>query len=116
VSLEDARKAINMFHQVRVPILGLVENMSYLIAPASGERVDVFGHGGGRRTAENMSVPFLGELALDPDVRIGGDSGKPVATRKGGDPHAAPFIELAQRIEEACREFQTAGPTITVED
>src|SRR5229473_3794186 len=64
VSLEDARKAINMFHQVRVPVLGLVENMSYLIAPGSGERIDVFGQGGGKRTAEQMGVPFLGELAL----------------------------------------------------
>ena len=85
VSLEDARKAINMFHQVRVPVLGLVENMSYLIAPGSGERIDVFGHGGGRRTAEKMNVPFLGELALDPEVRIGGDSGRPVSTRDAGD-------------------------------
>src|SRR3979411_2951930 len=64
VSLEDARKAINMFSQVRVPILGLIENMSYLIAPVSGERIDVFGQGGGKRTAEAMNVPFLGELAL----------------------------------------------------
>src|SRR6476660_8533731 len=86
VSLEDARTAINMFHQVRVPVLGLVENMSYLIAPGSGERIDVFGHGGGRRTAEKMNVPFLGELALDPEVRIGGDSGRPISTRGAGDP------------------------------
>jgi ATP-binding protein involved in chromosome partitioning len=116
VSLEDARKAINMFHQVRVPVLGLVENMSYLIAPGSGERIDVFGQGGGRRTAEKMNVPFLGELALDPAVRIGGDSGRPVSTRGAGDSRTVPFRELAQRIEEACREFQTAGPRITVED
>src|SRR6202007_849631 len=87
VSLEDARKAINMFGQVRVPILGLVENMSYLIAPVSGERIDVFGQGGGARTTEKMGVPFLGELALDPEVRIGGDHGKPVASRKPDDPH-----------------------------
>jgi len=116
VSLEDARKAINMFHQVRVPVLGLVENMSYLIAPGSGERIDVFGHGGGRRTAETMNVPFLGELPLDPEVRIGGDSGRPVATYGAGDPRAVRFSELATRIEDSCREFQTAGPRITVED
>jgi len=79
VSLEDARKAVNMFKQVRVPILGMVENMSYLIAPKSGERIDVFGEGGGRRTAEAMSVPFLGELPLDPNIRRGGDGGRPVA-------------------------------------
>src|SRR5580693_5818449 len=92
VSLEDARKAVNMFTQVRVPILGMVENMSYLIAPGSGERIDVFGQGGGKRTAEQMGIPFLGELALDPDVRIGGDSGEPVTTRSMDDAHAAPFI------------------------
>src|SRR5216684_9237999 len=91
VSLEDARKAVNMFAQVRVPVLGLVENMSYLIAPGSGERIDVFGQGGGKRTALQMGITFLGELALDPDVRIGGDTGKPVASRGATDSHAEPL-------------------------
>jgi len=116
VSLEDARKAVNMFAQVRVPILGMIENMSYLIAPGSGERIDVFGHGGGKRTAEAMKVAFLGELALQPEVRIGGDTGHPVAARDANDPHAAPFLELARKIEVRCAEEQTAGPKITVED
>jgi len=116
VSLEDARKAINMFGQVRVPILGLVENMSYLIAPGSGERIDVFGQGGGKRTAEQMGVHFLGELALNPEVRIGGDSGRPIATRDAGDAQAAPFRELAEKIEARCREEHKSGPKITVED
>jgi ATP-binding protein involved in chromosome partitioning len=116
VSLEDARKAINMFVQVRVPILGLIENMSYLIAPNSRERIDVFGQGGGKRTAEQMNVPFLGELALDPDVRIGGDTGSPVTTRTGEDTHAAPFLDLASRVDKSCDALQPAGPKITVED
>ena len=116
VSLEDARKAVNMFAQVRVPILGMVENMSYLIAPGSGERIDVFGQGGGKRTAEAMKVAFLGELALQPEVRIGGDTGRPVATRQAGDPLAEPFIELARRIQKRCSEEQSSGPNITVED
>ena len=117
VSLEDARKAINMFQQVRVPILGIVENMSYLIAPVSKERIDVFGHGGGKRTADAMNVPFLGELALDPDVRIGGDTGNPVSTRAAGDEHAAPFRALAERIEARCLEEATkTGPKITIEE
>jgi ATP-binding protein involved in chromosome partitioning len=116
VSLEDARKAVNMFAQVRVPILGLVENMSYLIAPMSGERIDVFGQGGGKRTAEQMNVPFLGELALDPQVRIGGDSGHPVTTRADGDAHAAPFLELARQVEERCKASQSSGPKVTIED
>ena len=116
VSLEDARKAINMFAQVRVPILGLVENMSYLIAPGSGERIDVFGQGGGKRTAEAMNVPFLGELALNPEVRKGGDSGAPVTTRAGEDASAAPFLELAGRVHTALSSAQAAGPKITIED
>ncbi len=116
VSLEDARKAVNMFAQVRVPILGMVENMSYLIAPGSGERIDVFGQGGGKRTAEAMKIAYLGELALQPEVRIGGDTGRPVATRAAGDALAEPFMELARRIETRCQEEQSSGPNITVED
>jgi ATP-binding protein involved in chromosome partitioning len=116
VSLEDARKAVNMFVQVRVPVFGLIENMSYLIAPASGERIDVFGQGGGKRTADQMGVPFLGELALDPQVRIGGDTGAPVTTRADGDPHAAPFLDLAHRVEQACASSASTAPKITVED
>jgi ATP-binding protein involved in chromosome partitioning len=116
VSLEDARKAINMFQQVRVPILGLVENMSYLIAPGSGERIDVFGQGGGKRTAEKMNVPFLGELALNPAVRIGGDSGAPVTTHADGDASAAPFWDLARRVDMICGSTQASGPKITIED
>jgi ATP-binding protein involved in chromosome partitioning len=111
VSLEDARKAINMFLQVRVPILGLVENMSYLIAPGSGERIDVFGHGGGKRTADRMNVPFLGELALDPQVRVGGDTGAPVATT-GSDP----FLTLANLFEQRCQATPSQAPKITIED
>jgi ATP-binding protein involved in chromosome partitioning len=115
VSLEDARKAVNMFAQTRVPILGLIENMSYLIAPGSGERIDVFGEGGGKRTAHEMGVNFLGELALDPQVRIGGDTGAPVATNRDSK-HAEPFIELAVRIDEGCRQTQSKGPSLTIED
>src|SRR5450432_379684 len=79
VSLEDARKAVRMFEQVRVPILGIVENMSFLLCPHCQERIDVFSHGGGRKTAEQMAIHFLGALALDPKVRVGGDSGEPAA-------------------------------------
>ena len=76
VSLEDARKAVHMFNQVKVPILGIVENMSYLICPHCSERIDVFSTGGGERTAREMQVNFLGALPLDPAVRKGGDSGE----------------------------------------
>jgi ATP-binding protein involved in chromosome partitioning len=114
VSLEDARKAVFMFHQVKVPILGIVENMSYLICPHCRERIDVFSHGGGRRTAEEMQVHFLAELPLDPQVRIGGDTGQPVVLREGPD---NPFLELARntvaRAEEA---RQQEGPKIEIEE
>jgi ATP-binding protein involved in chromosome partitioning len=114
VSLEDARKAIHMFHQVKVPILGLVENMSYLTCPHCSERIDVFSHGGGRRTAEQMQVHFLGELPLDPKVRIGGDTGDPVSLRQD---EGAPFLDLARRVvARAAEEAQTTGPKIEISE
>ena len=113
VSLEDARKAIHMFEQVRVPILGLVENMSYLECPHCHERIDVFSYGGGRKTAETMKVHFLGELALDPRVRVGGDSGRPVTLGDEG----APFVNIAHEVERrAAEESSKQGPSIRIED
>ncbi|MDQ6700466.1 MAG: Mrp/NBP35 family ATP-binding protein [Acidobacteriota bacterium] len=117
VSLEDARKAVHMFNQVKVPILGIVENMSYLVCPHCAERVDVFSTGGGRRTAEEMKVNFLGELPLDPQVRIGGDSGQPVALRGAEDEHARGFLDIANRVVARISETgQPAGPTISISE
>ncbi|MGD0499373.1 MAG: Mrp/NBP35 family ATP-binding protein [Bryobacteraceae bacterium] len=116
VSLEDARKAVHMFHQVRVPILGIVENMSYMLCPHCHERIDVFSYGGGRRTAQEMQVHFLAELPLDPAVRIGGDTGAPVALGEAAGA-GAPFLELARntiaRAEEAAKE---EGPEIEISE
>jgi ATP-binding protein involved in chromosome partitioning len=113
VSLEDARKAVNMFQQVRVPILGMIENMSYLKCPHCGEQIDVFSHGGGRKTAEAMNVPFLGELALDPAVRQGGDTGRPVTLGEDG----AGFVAIAREVERrAAEESGKKGPSIRIED
>jgi len=118
VSLEDARKAVNMFEQVRVPILGIIENMSYLICPHCQERIDVFSTGGGERTADQMNVHFLGALPLDPQIRIGGDSGKPVTLRDSSDPHAAGFVQLAKNVLERVEETSAAAkpPAMTIED
>lgn len=114
VSLEDARKAIHMFHQVKVPILGIVENMSFLNCPHCNERIDVFSHGGGRRTAEEMQVHFLAELPLDPQVRIGGDSGNPIVLRKG---EGAPFLEMARNAATRAQEAaQQTGPKIEISE
>ena len=116
VSLEDARKAVHMFNQVKVPILGIVENMSYLVCPHCSERIDVFSTGGGERTAREMKVNFLGALPLDPSVRAGGDTGKPVALRDG-DSHGSVFRELAQRTIERIREIgPPVGPKIEISE
>src|ERR1700685_3264743 len=96
VSLEDARKAVHMFHQVRGPLVGIVENMSYLICPHCHERIDVFSHGGGRRTAAEMKVHFLAELPLNPAVRIGGDTGKPIVLDEDSRQPGAGFLEVAR--------------------
>lgn len=117
VSLEDARKAVVMFQQVRVEVLGMVENMSYLIAPQSKERIDIFGHGGGQRTATLMNVPFLGELALIPEVRIGGDSGRPISLLGETSENSKPFMDLARKLEErVARLDPNKGPDITISD
>lgn len=117
VSLEDARKAVVMFQQVRVEVLGLIENMSYLIAPQSKERVDIFGHGGGKRTATLMNVPFLGEIALIPEVRMGGDSGRPIALLGDSSENAKPFMELAKQVAEKVASLDpNRGPKMTVSE
>jgi ATP-binding protein involved in chromosome partitioning len=117
VSLEDARKAVHMFHQVKVPILGIVENMSYLICPHCTERIDVFSYGGGKRTAEQMKVHFLGELPLNPEVRIGGDTGDPVSLRQNNDPAAESFLALARNLDARVTEVGSpAGPKIDITD
>ncbi len=117
VSLEDARKAVNMFHQVKVPVIGMIENMSYLIAPQSGERIDVFGHGAGKQTAGRMKVPFLGEVALIPAIRVGGDSGKPVALEGPESKNASGFYEVARAVESRCQELSgDTGPSFAVSD
>ncbi|MBI4169576.1 MAG: Mrp/NBP35 family ATP-binding protein [Acidobacteria bacterium] len=98
VALLDVRKAAAMFRKVNVPVLGIVENMSYLNCPHCGERLEVFSHGGGRRSAEAFGVPFLGEVPLDIGVRQGGDEGRPPVVC---DPKSGPsliFKEIAEKL------------------
>jgi ATP-binding protein involved in chromosome partitioning len=115
VALEDARKAVNMFEQVREQVLGIVENMSYL--EHNGERLYVFGKGGGARTAELMKVPLLAEIPLDPKTREMGDSGQPIATLKEPNLQVTAFEKLARTvIERAEATKQKARPTITIAD
>jgi ATP-binding protein involved in chromosome partitioning len=98
VALQDARKAIMMFRQVRVEVLGIVENMSYFECPSCHTRSDIFSHGGGRQTAERFDVPFLGEVPLDVAIRHGGDEGKPVVLREPDSAAGRAFAEIASRV------------------
>jgi ATP-binding protein involved in chromosome partitioning len=98
VSVADVRRALRMFETVAIPILGVVENMSYFIAPDTGHRYDIFGEGGGRRLAETYSVPFLGAVPLGMEVREGGDSGVPVVIGQPNSPQAKAFRHVAEEV------------------
>ena len=97
VSILDARKGLKMFETVNVPVLGVIENMSYMSMP-DGSRMEVFRHGGGRRFAEESQVPFLGEIPIDPEVAVGGDEGTPIVRRKPDSPAALAFQEAARNV------------------
>jgi ATP-binding protein involved in chromosome partitioning len=98
VALQDARKAILMFRQVRVEVLGIVENMSHFQCPQCGTRTEIFSHGGGQQTAQRYGVPFLGEIPLDTNIRSGGDEGKPVVLRNPESPAGKAFEDFACRF------------------
>ncbi len=97
VSLEDAGRGLNMFRQLEVPILGVIENMSYLDLP-DGSRMDIFGSGGGEQLANTMNAPFLGQIPIDAEVRMGGDSGKPIVVSKPESAAAKSLREIAQQV------------------
>ena len=98
-SLGVVRKGIAMFEKVNVPILGIIENMSYFITP-TGERVEIFGHGGGHAEAERQKIPFLGEIPIYLDIRIGGDQGIPVAVSSPEAPSGQVFIRIAEALRQ----------------
>ena len=108
VSLQDARKAIEMFKQVKVDILGIVENMSYFVCPHCHEEIDIFSKGGGLRTAQQFSIPFLGSIELDPDIRKGGDSGQPIVLEGDQSPHAKSIFAFTDKVIERTKELQAA--------
>src|SRR5271165_5734551 len=100
LALIDARRGIAMFNQVQVPLIGIVENMSYFLCPHCGGRTDVFSHAGARREAELRDVPFLGEVPLDIAIRANSDEGRPVVASLPDSAHAAAFLEIARRVAE----------------
>jgi ATP-binding protein involved in chromosome partitioning len=98
VSLQDARKAIEMFRQVKVDVVGMVENMSYFVCPHCNHEIDIFSRGGAEKTAQQFNIAFLGAVQLDPDIRKAGDTGKPTVLEGEGSPHAKPLYDFARKV------------------
>ena len=118
LALIDARKGLNMFQRVDVPTLGIIENMSYFVAPDTGKRYDIFGHGGARREAERLGVSFLGEIPLDIRIRETSDAGTPIVVAEPDGAHAKSFREIARAVWEGVQRERAGArppPKIVVE-
>jgi len=115
IALIDARKGLNMFTKVAVPVLGIIENMSYFLCPKCGERSEIFGHGGARAEAAKLKVPFLGEVPLHLDIRTTSDEGTPIVAARPDSAHAKIYRDIAQLV---WRQLDTAAkpkPKISVQ-
>jgi len=115
VALADVRKAIEMFRQVNTEILGVVENMSYFSCPHCNGRIDVFGHGEGQTMARMFGVPFLGDIEIDPQIRIGGDTGKPVASLGEDAPGARSIYAVARAVADRVRAVNVSATSPVVQ-
>ena len=117
LALIDARKGLAMFRKVGVPVLGIIENMSYFVCPKCGERAHVFGHGGAQSEAERLGVPFLGAIPLDMEIRARSDSGEPITATEPESPHARTYREIAARTWaelNAAKELTAKPPRLEV--
>jgi ATP-binding protein involved in chromosome partitioning len=114
VSLIDARKALKMFTRVNVPVLGVVENMSYFIAPDTGKQYDIFGTGGGVSLSKELNVPFLGGMPIDPRIRIGGDKGIPIVYDIPGSEYEKMILEISKNLANQV-EIRNTNPESKVE-
>jgi ATP-binding protein involved in chromosome partitioning len=117
LALIDARRGIAMFRRVDVPILGLVENMSYFLCPHCGERTEIFAHGGARKEADRWGVPFLGEVPLEPQIRETSDAGLPIVATRPDSSFAAIYRDIAAKVRDtlAGGQAQRAAPKIVIE-
>jgi ATP-binding protein involved in chromosome partitioning len=113
VSLQDGRKAIEMFRQMKVDLVGVVENMSYFVCPHCKHEIDIFSRGGAERTAEQFGVAFLGAIQLDPELRKAGDTGKPAVLEGENSPHAKSLYEFARKVIARVDEIRSqAGESV----
>ncbi|MGE5511762.1 MAG: P-loop NTPase [Bacteroidota bacterium] len=119
LALIDARKGLNMFRKVDIPVLGIIENMSYFVCPKCSERSDIFGHGGAHEEADRLGVPFLGEIPLHIDIRANSDSGRPIVATKPESLHAQIFRDIAARAWgelEAAQGLRPEPPKLELSD
>lgn len=116
VSIIDVKKALKMFQRVNVPILGIVENMSYFIAPDTGKRYDIFGTGGGKILAEELSIPLLGSIPISQETREGGDKGKPIVFDKPNSEQSKKFLEISRNMaaEISKNNYSSTSPKIEI--
>jgi ATP-binding protein involved in chromosome partitioning len=114
IALIDARKGLAMFRKVNVPILGLVENMSYFLCPSCGTRSDIFGHGGARDTAAQLGAPFLGEVPLHMIIRETSDAGLPVVATQKESSQAQAFMQIASQVAQALQSAGKPLPTLSM--
>ena len=115
LALIDARKGLNMFLKVNVPVLGLIENMSHFMCPSCGERSDIFGHGGAKREAETLGMPFLGEVPLQMAIRETSDGGTPIVASQPESEQAQRYLEIADNLIASLEATQTQSPDIIFE-
>jgi ATP-binding protein involved in chromosome partitioning len=115
IALVDARKGLNMFRKVDVPVLGIVENMSYFLCPHCGQRSDVFSHGGARAEALRLGVEFLGEIPLDLQIRETSDAGTPIVASAPDSGHAEAYREIARKVWRQVDRPRRAAPRIVIE-
>jgi len=115
LALIDARKGLNMFRKVDVPVLGIIENMSYFICPNCNHQSNIFGNGGAKNEAKNIGVDFLGSIPLDIEIRIGSDNGKPIFENLPDSPQSKAYLEISRNIYNKVSEVDHSSPKIIIE-
>ena len=114
VALMDSKRGLGMFQKVHVPLLGIIENMSYFACPHCNERTEIFSHGGGKTAAEKLKVPFLGEIPIDPAIRSGGDTGKPIVVSDPKSPQSLSFVRIAENLAAQISVLNARSQTLRI--
>ena len=115
LALIDARKGLNMFRKVDIPVLGIIENMSYFVCPSCNEQTNIFGNGGAQKEAVRLGVDFLGAIPLDTEIRLTSDQGKPITETNSNTPQSEQYKLIAKNIVSKVSNIKTSGPKIIID-